>query len=208
MTPRLPTIKQPAPTFFATAQRFRAWFETHHATASELWVGFYKKGSGRPSITWPESVDEALCVGWIDGVRKTIDDERYMIRFTPRKAKSTWSAVNVKRVAELTAQGRMRQAGLDAFARRDDARTAIYSYEQRRNAALAPAEERALRANKKAWAFFEAQAPWYRRTATYWITSAKRPETRARRLATLIADSAKGERIGLLTVSRNNGRKK
>ena len=187
------------PKYFATPAAFRAWLEAHHASRTELLVGFYKRGSGKPSITWPESVDEALCFGWIDGVRRTVDDERYTIRFTPRKARSTWSAVNIKRVAELTKLGRMRPAGLDAFARREAARSQIYAYEQRSEAALDDAAERAFRANAKAWTFFQAQPPWYRRTAIYWVMTAKKEETRRTRLATLIDDSAHGRTIRHLT---------
>ena len=184
--------------FFAKPVEFRRWLERNHGQADELWVGFYRKGSGRPSITWAESVDEALCVGWIDGIRKRIDDESYTNRFTPRKAQSTWSAVNIARVAELTREGRMKPAGLAAFGRRSDARSAIYSYEQRAIAEFDDAAERQFRANAKAWEFFQAQAPWYRKTATHKVISAKREETRQKRLATLIADSAAGRRIGEL----------
>lgn len=187
------------PVFFATPSNFRAWFEKHHDGPRELLVGFYKKGSGKPSITWPESVDVALCFGWIDGVRKTIDEDSYTIRFTPRKPASIWSAVNIKRVNELTTSGLMHPAGLQAFERRDEKKSAIYAYEQRTSATLDEAHEKQFRANKKAWAFFESQAPWYRRTATYWVVSAKREETRLKRLATLIDDSAQHRRIAQLT---------
>ncbi|MEA2398505.1 MAG: hypothetical protein QOK25_2061 [Thermoleophilaceae bacterium] len=187
------------PTFFKEPDEFRAWLEEHHAEASELLVGFHKKGSGRPSITWPESVDQALCFGWIDGVRRSIDDESYTIRFTPRKKKSTWSAVNIARVAELTERGLMRPAGLAAFEARSAERSGIYAYEQRKTAKLDAAQEKRLRANAKAWDFFQAQPPWYRRTATWWVISAKREETRERRLATLIEDSENGRRLARLT---------
>jgi uncharacterized protein YdeI (YjbR/CyaY-like superfamily) len=183
------------PIFFATPQEFRAWLDAHHATATELWMGLYKKGSGRPSITWPEAVDEALCFGWIDGVRQRIDDQRYMNRFTPRKPNSNWSAVNVRRVEELTKQRRMRAAGLKAFRERREDTTATYSYEQRHQAKLDPAQERRFRSKKKAWEWFQAQPMGYRTTAVYWVMSAKRPETRERRLDTLIEDSAKGHRV-------------
>lgn len=183
------------PLFFAASADLRRWLDANHSTAKELWVGFYKKESGRPSITWPESVDEALCVGWIDGIRKRLDDESYVIRFTPRKPQSTWSAVNIARVAELKRNGRMRPAGLAAFERRSDEKSAIYSYEQRTTAEFDESAERQFRANPKAWEFFQAQAPWYRRTATYKVISAKREETRQKRLAQLIADSAAGRRI-------------
>lgn len=184
--------------FFATPADFRNWLDANHETASELWVAFYKKESGRPSITWPQSVDEALCVGWIDGIRKRVDDESYVIRFTPRKAQSTWSAVNIARVAELTREGRMRTAGLATFERRSAAKSAIYAYEQRETATLDDAAERQFRANATAWEFFQSQAPWYRRTAIYKVMSAKREETRQKRLAELIADSAAGRRLGAL----------
>ena len=187
--------KSPKPKYFATPAAFRAWLEAHHATSTELLVGFYKRGSRKPSITWAESVDEALCFGWIDGVRRSVDDDRYTIRFTPRKARSTWSAVNIKRVAELTKLGRMQPAGMEAFARREEKKSQIYSYEQRNDAAFDDEFERTFRANRRAWEFFQAQPPWYRRTATHWVITAKKEETRRKRLATLIADSAYGRRI-------------
>jgi uncharacterized protein YdeI (YjbR/CyaY-like superfamily) len=186
------------PTFFATPDAFRAWLQEHHETESELLVGFHKKGSGRPSITWPESVDQALCFGWIDGVRRRIDDDSYSIRFTPRKPSSTWSAVNVRRMKELVEHGFAAPAGRAAFERRADDKTAIYSYEQRKAAQLEPEQERRFRDNERAWSWFEAQAPSYRRTAIHWVTSAKRPETRERRLTQLIEDSEAGQRIGLV----------
>jgi len=187
----------PKPTFFPTPGDFRRWLEKNHAKAAELSVGFYKRASGRPSITWPEAVDEALCFGWIDGVRHRIDESSYRIRFTPRKPKSIWSNVNVKRVAALKKLGRMAPAGLAAFAKADPKKSGIYAYE-RSNARLAPADEKRFRANKKAWTFFKAQAPWYQRILTYYVVSAKREETRQRRLAALIADSEAGRRMGLL----------
>jgi uncharacterized protein YdeI (YjbR/CyaY-like superfamily) len=187
------------PTFFATPADFRAWLEENHERESELLVGFYKKATGRPSITWPEAVDEALCFGWIDGIRRSLGDESYMIRFTPRKPRSTWSAVNIARAKELIAEGRMRPAGVAAFEARSDERSAIYSYEQRHEARLAPDEEREFRANERAWEFFQAQPPSYRRTALWWVVSAKREETRARRLRTLVEDSANGRRLPQLT---------
>jgi uncharacterized protein YdeI (YjbR/CyaY-like superfamily) len=197
MPPR--SSRQAQPLFFAAPKEFRAWLELHHAAKTELLVGFYKKGSGKPSISWPESVDEALCFGWIDGVRRSLGDDAYTIRFTPRKATSIWSAINVDKVTELEKLGKMRDAGRRAFAARTDARTGVYSFERREPAKLTGAQEKALRANRKAAAFFDAQPPWYRRTATHWVISAKREETRARRLAQLIADSAAGRTIGLLT---------
>jgi len=188
-----------SPVFFATPEEFRAWLEENHATARELWVGYTKKGAGRPSITWPESVDEALCYGWIDGIRRSVDDTSYMNRFTPRRPGSNWSAVNIARVAELTAQGRMRPAGLAAFDRRRDETTAVYSYEQRHQAALEEAEEQQLRANPAAWQFFQARPPSYRQAAIRWVISAKKAETRQSRLARLIEDSAQGRTVPPLT---------
>jgi uncharacterized protein YdeI (YjbR/CyaY-like superfamily) len=186
------------PTFFSTPAELRAWFEAHADTERELLVGFRRKGSGLPSITWPEAVDEALCVGWIDGVRRSLDDTSYTIRFTPRQARSTWSAVNLRRVPQLIAEGRMRPAGLAAYERRSDDRSAIYAYEQRHSSELAPEEQAALHANEAAAAFWQQQPPGYRKTAAYWIVSAKKPETRARRLAQLIGESAAGRRVGAL----------
>jgi uncharacterized protein YdeI (YjbR/CyaY-like superfamily) len=181
--------------FFGNPEEFRAWLEKHGAKEGELLVGFHKVGTGKPSLTWPQSVDEALCFGWIDGVRKRIDDGAYQIRFTPRKAKSTWSAVNVRRVEALVAEGRMRPAGLEAFARRLEANSGIYSYEQAALLALTPDEVKAFRRNKAAWAYFDAVAPSYRKAVTHWIASAKKEETRARRLAKLIESCAAGVRL-------------
>ena len=189
------------PVFFATPEEFRAWLDAHHAEEKELLVGFWKRGTGKPSMTWPQSVDEALSFGWIDGVRRSLGDEAYTIRFTPRKPRSNWSAVNVRRVEELAREGRMRPAGLKAFEARSAARTAIYSYENR-PAGLEGDLAAELRANEAAWAFWQAQAPWYRRTASHWVTSAKKEETRRKRLATLIADSAAGRRIAPLSYDR------
>jgi uncharacterized protein YdeI (YjbR/CyaY-like superfamily) len=183
------------PTFFETPAEFGAWLAQHHCTHSDLWVGFYKKGSGRPSITWPEAVDEALCVGWIDGVRKRIDDASYVIRFTPRKPRSIWSAVNLERVAELTARRRMQAAGIEAFERRTAGRSVIYSYEQTTDATLDASAARAFRANLKAWKFFQAQTPSYKKQCIWWVISAKKEETRLRRLATLIDASARAHKI-------------
>jgi len=187
------------PLFFPSPADFRAWLETNHGRLQELLVGFHKRDSGKPSITWPEAVDQALCFGWIDGVRRSFGPSSYTIRFSPRKASSAWSAINIGRVKELTARGLMRPAGLAAFEARLAKKSAIYSYEQRFSAKLDAAAERRFRANQAAWEFFEQQPPGYRRTATYWVASAKMEETRTRRLATLIADSAQGRRIGLLT---------
>jgi uncharacterized protein YdeI (YjbR/CyaY-like superfamily) len=193
-----PIMRGVNPRFFATPDEFRAWLAANHDSESELLVGYYKRASGRPSITWAESVDEALCFGWIDGVRRTIDDESYSIRFTPRRPRSTWSAANIKRVGELAAEGRMTPAGLAAFERRSGDRSGIYSYEQRHHAELEPEQEQRFRADAAAWAWFERQAPSYRRQALYWVVSAKRPETRERRLNVLIEDSGAGWKIGPL----------
>jgi uncharacterized protein YdeI (YjbR/CyaY-like superfamily) len=181
--------------FFSSADELRDWFDANHATADELWLGYHKKATGRPTITWSAAVDEALCVGWIDSVRYSLDDDRSAQRFTPRRKGSTWSAINVRKVAELTAQGRMRPAGLAAFEARDPDRTAIYSYE-RETAALTDEEQARLRADAAAWADWERRPPSYRRSIVYWIVSAKRRETRARRLAALIAASAEGRPVG------------
>jgi len=185
----------PEPTFFETPAQLCRWLEENHATAGELLMGLYKKGSGRPSITWPESVDEALCFGWIDGVRRSRDEESYTIRFTPRRERSTWSAVNIRRMEELIAAGRARPAGLAAFESRTEDRSRTYSYEQRHRAELDEDLARRFRAEEGAWAHFQGEAPWYRKTATFWVMSAKKPETRERRLATLIASSAEGRRV-------------
>lgn len=194
------------PKFFPTLVDWRAWLEKHHDQHEECWVGFYKRDSGRPSITWPESVDGALCVGWIDGVRHSIDAISYKIRFTPRKPRSTWSAINIKRVKELTELGMMHPAGVSAFENRDDDRSAIYSYEQRKTATLPPEFEKQFKANAKAWTYFQSQPPWYRRTSTYWVISAKREETRKKRLETLIDCSKQAKPIPSLT--RPSGRSK
>jgi uncharacterized protein YdeI (YjbR/CyaY-like superfamily) len=192
------------PIFFPTPSKLRSWLEKHHGDAAELWVGFYKKDSGRPSITWPESVDQALCFGWIDGIRKSVDRTSYVIRFTPRKPGSTWSAINIKRAKELAAQGLMSAAGLRAFEKRSDEKSAVYSYEQRKTAELDPAQQQQFRANRRAWNFFQEQPPGYRRIAIYWVVSAKKQETRLSRLATLIACSERQERIGPLARTKKS----
>ncbi len=179
--------------FFPSPAKFRRWLQKNHASERELWVGFYKKESGRPSLTWPESVDEALCFGWIDGVRKSVDETSYTIRFTPRKPDSFWSAINTRRVADLTKAGRMAPAGLRAFERRDRERTNRYSYE-RAAAQLTPAEERRFKERPRAWEFFQTLPPSYRRTVIWWVVSAKKDETRRRRLETVVAAAAKGQR--------------
>jgi len=187
------------PTFFATPTEFRAWLEKHHDRAEELWVGFYKKSSGNPSITWPEAVDEVLCFGWIDGKRKGIDDSSYAIRFTPRKPDSIWSAVNLRRVEELAREGRMHPPGLKAFDQRVTDRSRIYSYEQRDAARLDDAHEKLFRANRKAWDYFQTAPPSYRKAAIWWVVSAKAEETRLRRLTKLIDDSERGRTVPPLT---------
>ena len=189
------------PTFFRNAAAFRTWLEKHYAAQSELWAGFYKAASGKGGLTYKEAVDEALCFGWIDGVRKSLDDESYVQRFSPRTAKSYWSAVNTKRAHELITDGRMHAAGAAAFERRDAAGSARYSFE-REAPELTPAQLRRFKANRQAWRYFETEAPWYRRVAIHWVTSAKREETRERRLATLMAESAKGQRIGGVPAKR------
>jgi uncharacterized protein YdeI (YjbR/CyaY-like superfamily) len=181
--------------FFATPENFREWLKVHHKKTRELWVGFYKKGSGRPSITWPESVDEALCVGWIDGLRKTIDAESYKIWFTPRKTTSNWSAVNLARAKELTKQGRMRPSGLKAFELRQEGKSGIYSYENRKSAVLGEAAEKRFRSRPKAWHFFQSQPASYRQAAIWWVVTAKKEETRQQRLEKLIAQSEAGKRL-------------
>jgi uncharacterized protein YdeI (YjbR/CyaY-like superfamily) len=196
-------VKQ-RPLFFPTPAEFRAWLEQNHTSAGELSVGFYKRDSGKPSMTWPESVDAALCYGWIDGVRHSIDAVSYRIRFTPRKPRSTWSAINVRRVEELTKLGLMRPAGVKAFEARKGDKTGIYSYEQRKQARLTPAYEKQFRANQKAWDFFQAQPPWYRRTAAYHVISAKQEATRQKRLAELIRDSAAG--LSIKELRRREGK--
>jgi uncharacterized protein YdeI (YjbR/CyaY-like superfamily) len=185
-------------TTFERPEDFRRWLEQHHDSEPELWVGYFKKGSGRASMTWPESVDEALCFGWIDGIRKRIDAGRYMIRFTPRRPGSVWSAVNMGRVASLTAEGRMRPAGRKAFEARREDRSGIYSYEQREEAVFPAAFEERFRAEDEAWQWFGTQPNGYRQTAIRWVMTAKREETRDRRLAMLIEDSAAGRRIAPL----------
>jgi uncharacterized protein YdeI (YjbR/CyaY-like superfamily) len=187
------------PQFFALPAEFRDWLEQHHASEQELWVGFYKKGSGKPSITWPESVDEALCYGWIDGIRKSIDADSYMIRFTPRKTRSIWSAVNIKRVEDLKSQGRMKPEGLRAYEARSEERTAVYSFEQKEPVQLSESYVEQFRANGKAWDYFQAQAPWYQKASIHWVTSAKKEETRLKRLAVLIEDSEQGRTIPSLS---------
>jgi uncharacterized protein YdeI (YjbR/CyaY-like superfamily) len=185
-------LKQPK--FFKSPSDFRKWLAAHHAKAMELLVGFYKKGTGKPSINWPESVDEALCFGWIDGIRRRLDEDSYSIRFTPRRSSSTWSAVNIRRAQELIQQGRMTPAGRNAFAARKENRSGIYSYEQR-SAELVEPYASTLRRNKAALKFFESQPPSYRKAANWWVISPKKEETRLKRLNQLIKLSAANQII-------------
>jgi uncharacterized protein YdeI (YjbR/CyaY-like superfamily) len=185
--------------YFASPEDFRAWLERHHESETEVLVGYWKRATGKPSLTWSEAVDEALCFGWIDGVRRGVDGERHVQRFTPRKPGSNWSAVNIAKVEQLRAEGRMRPAGEAAFARRREDRSGIYAYEQRRNPVLEPEHEARFKADAAAWEYFMSAAPSYRRSALWWVISAKKPETRERRLATLIEDSAAGRRLNHLS---------
>lgn len=182
------------PTHFATADEFRAWLAKNHDRVAVLWVGYWKKATGRPSITWSESVAQALCWGWIDGLRRSIDDERYAIRFTPRNPDSTWSAKNLATYAELEARGLIQPPGRAVFERRDPEKTNDYSFERQR-AEFSDEYRRRFQADEAAWSFFQSQPPGYRKTATLWVMSAKRQDTRDRRLATLMEDSAAGLRI-------------
>lgn len=184
-----------SPRFFATPAALRAWLARHHDSVRELWVGYYRKDSGRRSITWPESVDEALCYGWIDGIRKKVDEISYKVRFTPRRPKSAWSNVNIARVEVLTREGRMQSAGLAAFARREESNSSRYSFENRRHAKLSAADEEIFRRDSAAWKFFAAQPPGYRRIAAWYVISAKRAETRQRRLERVIATSREKRRL-------------
>ena len=183
-----------SPKFFKTPAAFRKWLAANHDKSRELWVGFYKKDTGTPSLTWPESVDEALCFGWIDGIRKKYDDESYVIRFTPRKPESIWSAVNIRNVGRLVQEKRMMPAGLKAYAHRKEFRSGIYSYEQRPAELVEPYATQ-FKKNKAAWKFFEAQPPYYRKMMTWFIVSAKTEVTRMKRLYRLIEASAKGQRL-------------
>ncbi len=189
------------PTFFRTPDEFHKWLAKHHDTTDQLQVGYYKKDTGKPSITWPESVDEALCYGWIDGIRKSIDDSRYTIRFTPRRPGSIWSSVNIGRAKELIKQGRMQPAGLSAYEARRENKSGIYSYEQR-PAELVEPYNRLLKKNKAAWSFFQQQPPSYRKVINWWIVCAKKEETRLKRLERLEAFSAKGQRLPEMTAGK------
>ena len=183
------------PKFFETPGDFRRWLLANASSETELLVGFRKVGTGLPSITWPESVDEALCFGWIDGIRRRIDDQSYSIRFTPRKPTSIWSAVNIAKVKQLRAAGRMTPAGEKAFARRQEHKSVIYAYEQAHPARLSESELNEFQQELKAWKFFQATPPGYQKVILYWVTSAKKAETRASRLAKLISACASGERL-------------
>lgn len=182
------------PTFFETQSDFRKWLEENHDKETELIVGYYKVGSGKPSMNWSQSVDEALCFGWIDGVSRSIDAESYCLRFTPRKAKSIWSAVNIKKVAELTEKGLMKPAGIAAFAKREESKSKIYAYENE-PAKLSEEFEAKFKANEKAWTFFEKQANWYRKQMLYWVMSAKQEATRQNRLERLINASENEKKL-------------
>lgn len=187
-----------APRFFRDAEAFGRWLASHHASESELWVGLYKKHAAHRGMTYPQAVDEALCWGWIDGVMRRMDDDRTMQRFTPRKAKSTWSLVNLAKVAALKKAGRMRPPGLAAFQARDPARTGIYSFEVA-PAKFSPAQTVRFQKNKRGWTWFIGQAPSYRRVATHWVVSAKQEATRVRRLESLIAHCADGKKLRQFT---------
>lgn len=180
--------------FFETPADLRAWFEKNHATASELWLGYHLKRTGRPSVTWQEVVDQELCFGWIDSVRYSLDSDRSAQRITPRRQRSIWSAINIKRFGELDALGLVHPAGRAAFEKRDEGRSRIYSYENR-SRGFDAAREAEFRKHKLAWAFFEAQPPSYRKTAAFWVMSAKRDETQERRLMALIERSRNHQRL-------------
>jgi len=190
------------PIFFETSAELRDWLDAHHGTADEVFVGAWKKATGKPTLTWPQIVEEALCVGWIDSIRRSVPGDGWAIRLTPRRKGSIWSAVNVAKVAELRAAGRMRPAGEAAFEARRADRTGIYSFEQARDPELAPEETARFRADAAAWTWFSARAPSFRKQALHWVISAKRPETRERRLATLIEASAEGRPIPPMVPSR------
>ncbi|NNK48200.1 MAG: bacteriocin-protection protein [Gemmatimonadetes bacterium] len=182
-------------THFATSELFRVWLEEHHSTSEALWVGYWKKSTGRPSVTWEETVDEALCFGWIDGIRKRIDDEAYTIRFTPRRAKSVWSHRNIERFEVLSASGRVSSPGRAAYSRRTEDRSGVYSFEQSIKPGLSADYVARLRADDAAWRDWESRPPGYRKQVAHWVMSAKRESTRERRLAALIEDSAAGRKV-------------
>lgn len=185
----------PAPKFFLNAQAFRRWLEANAGSAAELLVGYHKVATGKPSMSWSESVDEALCFGWIDGIRKRIDDETYQIRFTPRRPTSIWSAINIAKFEKLQAEGRMAPAGVAAFENRTEAQSVVYSYEQELSAELSPNELRDFKRNKAAWRFFESAPPSHKKVVLHWVCGAKKPETRQRRFIKLIEACAAGQRL-------------
>lgn len=187
-------MREPKPTFFATQDAFREWLRRNHEREPELLLGFHKKATGKPSITWPGAVEEALCFGWIDGVRRSLGADAYTVRFTPRKARSSWSAVNIAKAKELLAAGRMAPAGKRALATADES-AATSAYKQRHASALSAAQEKEFRRSPSAWSWFCAQAPSYRKAAAHWVASAKKDETKQRRLAQLIAASAAGRPV-------------
>lgn len=182
-------------THFETPAAFRAWLKVHHDSVDELWVGYWKKATGRPSVTWEETVDEALCFGWIDGIRKRVDEEAYTVRFTPRRPRSVWSLRNIERYEALRAEGRVVEPGEEAWRYRREDRSGLYSFEQERPPALSEEYEARLRARPEAWRDWEARPPGYRRQAAHWVMSAKRESTRERRLTALIEDSAAGRKV-------------
>jgi len=190
------------PTFFQTSSAFREWLEKHHAKTGELWVGYYKKDSGKPSITWPESVNEALCFGWIDGVRKSIDDISYTIRFTPRRSGSIWSSINITRAQALIKRGQMQPAGLKIFQVKKENKSGIYSYEQR-SVNLEEPYNRLLKKNNTAWNFFQTQPSSYRKAVSWWIVSAKKEDTRLHRLEKLMDYSVKRQKLSELTSKKH-----
>jgi len=188
--------------FFKTQKDFRKWLEKNYKNKAEQWVGFYKKNAGRESMDWPQSVDEALCFGWIDGIRKTIDEESYKIRFTPRKPSSNWSEININKIEALIKQGLVKPEGLKIYNERRCKSAGEYSYENRPDG-LGESYEKVFRTNKKAWAFFNQQAPSYKRNASWWVLSAKRDETRLKRLTALIEDSENNRKITAVTLVKN-----
>ena len=191
------------PKFFATQELFRVWLEKNHASAGDLLIGFHKKDSGKKSITYAEALDEALCFGWIDVVRRRLDETSYTIRFTPRKPRSIWSLINVRHVERLQKAGRMHASGTAAFAQRDPERTGIYSFENSPKE-LSREYEKEFRKHNGAWQYFQTYPPYLKKQVSYWVMSAKKEETRQKRLDRLIADSAAGRRIGILNTKKPN----
>ncbi len=189
------------PVFFSSQKEFHDWLRKNHSKEKEISVGFYKRHTGKPTLTWKESVDEALSFGWIDGIRRSLGADSYSIRFTPRKPRSIWSTVNIKRASELEALGKMTPAGLEAFRKRDEKRTNLYSFE-RATVEFTPQQKREFKVNKKAWAFFQSMPPSYQKPATWWVISARKEETRTKRLQTLIDDSEHGRKIKPLSYNK------